>query len=150
MDFDNEHTTILQNISNFSPNNMALDLNHYFHTDWSIMLLELSDPNKPLHHDCLHILFTLNDCQRPNYLYSALAIKDFIMSTWKHYRDNILTYYTTYMSHLLHEPSEISVLSETNLYKAWQPNICVVIYQCLFLPTIHLHFLQLPLHAYIT
>jgi len=40
------------------------------------------------------------------------------MSTRKYYRDNTLTYYTTYMSHLLHEPSEITVQSETNLCKA--------------------------------
>jgi len=45
------------------------------------MLLELSDASKPLHHDCLHILFTLNHCQRPNYLYSALAIEEFIVTT---------------------------------------------------------------------
>ena len=149
MDFDNKHTTVLQNINNFSPSNMVLDLNYYFNTDWSIMLLELSDPRKPLHHDCLHILFTLSHRQTPNYLYSTLAIEDFIMSTWKHYTDNTLTYYITYMSHLLHEPSEITVQSETHLWKAWQPNICIVIYQRLFLSAVHLHFLQLSLLAYV-
>jgi hypothetical protein len=70
MDFDNEQTTI----SNFSPSNMALDFNHYFNIDWSIMLLGVSDPSKSLHHDCKYILFTLNHCQRPNYLLQVQCI----------------------------------------------------------------------------
>ena len=104
---DNEQNTVLQNIINFLPSNMALDL---------IIILILIEVSCYYKHQIQVSLYSITACifcslwtivkdQITCCKYSAFAIEDFIMSTRKHHRDYTLIYYTTYMSHLLHEPS---------------------------------------------